>query len=129
LLEPAGDLSLAYFPGKPQEDVDALLGAYIADGVARLPAAIAADPVAASLAVTAWSYHRAYRNIALRLSRDPSTVRVEGEFQTTITAEQIRTFKVERDNWLAEWNAAIATGDASTAADPGTVALPNSYSF
>jgi hypothetical protein len=56
-------------------------------------------------------------------------VRVEGEFQTTITAEQIRTFKVERDNWLAEWQALTATAAEAAAADQPSTALPNVYTF
>lgn len=130
LLEPIGDLALAYFPGKPQADVEALLGAYIADGVARLPAEVSAlGAPTTDLAVTAWSYYRAYRNITMRLSRDPATVHIEGEVATTITGEQIRTFKDETARWLADWSTLIAVEAFAPGSVVGTVAVPNSYTF
>jgi hypothetical protein len=128
LLEPAGDLSPELFPGLDTAGVATLLAGYITDAAARIPAGL--SPAQYDAAVRAWAYSRAYRAVALRLSRDPASSTLEGEGSTTITAEQIRTFKSEAEKWAADF-AERTTGVDTNPRDDfgGTVSVPNSYAW
>lgn len=122
LLEPAGDLSPALFPSLDSDGLTTLLDGYLADAATLIPSTIVG--AAYDGAATAWAYHRAYRSVALRLSRDPATAAVEGEGSSTITGEQIRTFKEEAARWGKDFDDRIGM-----ATDPGTLAEQSSQSI
>lgn len=129
LLQPKGDLSPELFPGMDPGEVQTLLESYVADGAASSPSTLSGG--ALDLALKAYAYARAYRNVALRLSRDPATNHLEGEASSTVTGEQIRTFKAEADRWAAEF-VERTTGEAGAGSHDnlgGTHTLSNVFVY
>lgn len=123
LLEPIGDLVPELFPGKDSAAINALLDAFIADGVARTPTTLSSG--SQDLAVTAWSYGRAYRNVLSRMSRTPASFSLTNEGSQTVLGEQIRTFKDLAKRWESEFDTII--GDAPTPDETPTASAKNSY--
>lgn len=83
-----GDLRLSFFPGKTGTQVEALLDAYVADGLAR-SASLEADEDAQDRAVTAWGYVRAYRAILARMAaEDAASNTLNDQGSSTITESQ-----------------------------------------
>lgn len=126
VLEPIGDLALELFPGRDPSVVETMLAAYVADGAARV-ATLVLSEAEKDRAVIAWVYARAYRNVVARLSRTPASFTLTGEGSTTITGEQIRTFKELAERWERDYDA--VTASPPTPEETPTAAAVNRYIF
>ena len=105
LLEPAGELSAALFPGDDATALTTRLTGYLTDAYVRAPGN--------DDAVRAWAYHRAYRAVYVAMSRAASSASLSDQGSISYTAAQIQNFLDLSNGALADYETAI-TDTAAT---------------
>lgn len=115
LLQPAGKLEAALFPGVGSAELEERLTAYLVAGAAKATAlgVLAPDVETAALA---WGYYRAYHNIYLRLLTTPREAHNEAQGGRTYEQEQADGYLALANQALAEFEDVVPVESAAAPA-------------
>jgi hypothetical protein len=114
LKEPQGSLNTTVlFPGETAEQVDARLTAYIAEAVAK------GSPD--DDATRAWTYHRAFNAVYIRMSANPVSVTANEEGGHRFGEDQAKRFLELSQHYLAIWTSLLVEVPIRAATPSGHV--------
>jgi len=99
LIAPVGLVEASLFPGEASNVMAERLDGYLDEGYTRATAA-EADEANHDEAAKQWAYHRAFLQVYLRLSANPSQVDVDGKGSHQYLISQINNFKNLSDDAL-----------------------------
>lgn len=94
---PVGELRGDMFPG---DALNTNISAWLSEAVNTK----APDNESAQIA---WTYYRAWTDVANRLATNPSSVKIEGEGETRILVSQISYAQGRADYWRAEYESLV----------------------
>lgn len=111
ILYPSGEIRPEWFA---EEDPEASLSVWIAEGEAKVPAG--APGAQADAVVVAWAHHRAFNAKAAMMAADPDSVTLPA-LATTVSVGRVKFFSGKAAEWLEVFEVAIG---AATPAAPST---------
>jgi hypothetical protein len=117
LIAPKGELDLSLFPGDTEIDLSERLDAFLLEAEGK-KAGVSDD------GKKAWAYHRAFRQIFIRLSNFPAS-EVDDQGNVKYSDAQIQNFSTIAEDYKEQWDEIISGTDASSTIATGTGSVDN----
>jgi hypothetical protein len=121
LIAPIGELDLSLFPGDSETDLSERLEAFLLEAEGK-KAGVSDEGKKAS------AYHRAFRQVFIRLSNFPAS-EVDDQGNVKYSDAQIQNFSTIAQSYKEQWDEIILGADASATFATSTGPVDNKFKW
>ena len=119
LISPKGEVDASLFPSDGENELSERLDAFLLEAEGK-KSGISDE------GKSAWAYHRAFRQVFIRLSNIPSA-RFDDQGELKYSDSQIQNFATLAEQYKEQWDEISGAIDASSRISSGTGSVENKF--